>query len=128
MSAVARIDVGQIPDVLIVPTQGRSSPMAAGPSSIASPAATSCAVPIEIVRRGREQAAVKGRSKAGDRIALVSPVADTKGAAEVMRRLIVAAIVGVAVAGRGRLRRLSLPSVRSTDRLRSGARRARRRE
>jgi hypothetical protein len=37
------------------------------------------AVPVEIVRRSKQQAAVKGDLKAGDRIALVSPVADGKG-------------------------------------------------
>jgi len=31
------------------------------------------------VRRSKQQAAVKGDLKAGDRIALVSPVADGKG-------------------------------------------------
>jgi hypothetical protein len=36
-------------------------------------------VPVEIIRRGKQQAAVKGELRAGERIALVSPVPDTKG-------------------------------------------------
>jgi multidrug efflux pump subunit AcrA (membrane-fusion protein) len=78
MSAVARINVGQIPDVLIVPTNavftdgGRPVVYRFGGREFTP-------VPVEIVRRSKQQAAVKGDLKAGDRIALVSPVADTKG-------------------------------------------------
>jgi len=78
MSAVARINVGQIPDVLIVPTNavftdgGRPVVYRFGGRDFTP-------VPVEIVRRSKQQAAVKGDLKAGDRIALVSPVADTKG-------------------------------------------------
>jgi multidrug efflux pump subunit AcrA (membrane-fusion protein) len=78
MSAVARINVGQIPDVLIVPTNavftdgGRPVVYRFGGRDFT-------AVPVEIVRRSKQQAAVKGDLKAGDRIALVSPVADAKG-------------------------------------------------
>jgi len=78
MSAVARINVGQIPDVLIVPTNavftdgGRPVVYRFGGRAFT-------AVPVEIVRRSKQQAAVKGDLKAGDRIALVSPVADGKG-------------------------------------------------
>lgn len=78
MSAVARINVGQIPDVLIVPTNavftdgGRPVVYRFGGRDFKP-------VPVEIVRRSKQQAAVKGDLKAGDRIALVSPVADAKG-------------------------------------------------
>jgi multidrug efflux pump subunit AcrA (membrane-fusion protein) len=78
MSAVARIGVGQIPDVLIVP--GKAIFTDGGrPVVYRFTGRQFVAVPIEIVRRGREQAAVKGAINAGDRIALVSPVADSKG-------------------------------------------------
>lgn len=78
MSAVARINVGQIPDVLMVPTNalftdgGRPVVYRFGGRDFS-------AVPVEIVRRGKQQSAIKGDLKQGDRIALVSPVADTKG-------------------------------------------------
>ena len=78
MSAVARINVGQIPDVLIVPTNavftdgGRPVVYRFGGRDFTP-------VPVDIVRRSKQQAAVKGDLKAGDRIALVSPVGDTKG-------------------------------------------------
>jgi HlyD family secretion protein len=78
MSAVARIGVGQIPDVLMVP--GKAIFTDGGrPVVYRFTGRKFVAVPIEIVRRGREQAAVKGAINAGDRIALVSPVADGKG-------------------------------------------------
>jgi multidrug efflux pump subunit AcrA (membrane-fusion protein) len=78
MSAVARINVGQIPDVLIVPTNavftdgGRPVVYRFGGRDFTP-------VPVDIVRRSKQQAAIKGDLKAGDRIALVSPVGDTKG-------------------------------------------------
>ena len=78
MSAVARIGVGEIPDVLIVP--GKAIFTDGGrPVVYRFTGRQFVAVPIEIVRRGREQAAVKGAINAGDRIALVSPVDDSKG-------------------------------------------------
>jgi multidrug resistance efflux pump len=78
MSAVARISVGQIPDVLMVP--GKAIFTDGGrPVVYRFTGRQFVAVPVEIVRRGREQAAVKGAINAGDRIALVSPVADAKG-------------------------------------------------
>ena len=79
MSAVARISVGEIPDVLIVPSKavfadgGRPVVYRFGGRDFT-------AVPVEIIRRGRDQAAVKGDLKPGDRIALVSPSGENKGA------------------------------------------------
>jgi multidrug efflux pump subunit AcrA (membrane-fusion protein) len=78
MSAVARINVGQIQGVLIVPsnavfTDGGRPVVYRFGSRDFSP------VPVEIIRRGKQQAAIKGDLKAGDRIALVSPVADATG-------------------------------------------------
>jgi multidrug efflux pump subunit AcrA (membrane-fusion protein) len=78
MSAVARIGVGEIPDVLIVP--GKAIFTDGGrPVVYRFTGRTFEPVPIEIIRRGREQAAVKGPLNAGDRVSLVSPVADAKG-------------------------------------------------
>ena len=78
MSAVARINVGQIPDVLIVPTNAVFTD-GGRPVVYRFDGRDFTPVPVEIMRRGKQQAAVKGDLKAGDRIALVSPVADTKG-------------------------------------------------
>ena len=76
---MARIGVGQIPDVLMVP--GKAIFTDGGrPVVYRFTGRQFVAVPIEIIRRGREQAAVKGAINAGDRIALVSPIADGKGA------------------------------------------------
>jgi multidrug efflux pump subunit AcrA (membrane-fusion protein) len=76
MSAAARIAVGRLPDMLIVPTEsvfivdGR-------PSVYVLKGRKFVAVPVEIVRRGREQVAVKAALAAGDRVALTRP--DEKG-------------------------------------------------
>ena len=78
MSAVARINVGQIPDVLIVPANAVFTD-GGRPVVYRFRGRDFTPVPVEIVRRSKQQAAVKGDVKAGDRIALVSPVADTKG-------------------------------------------------
>ena len=78
MSAVARIGVGQIPDVLIVPTKavftdgGRAVVYRFQRGDFT-------AVPIEIIRRGRDQTAIKGALAPGDRVATVSPVASRTG-------------------------------------------------
>jgi len=77
MSAVARIGVGQIPDVLIVPAKAIF--MEGGrPSVYRFSGRQFAAVPVEVIRRDREQAAVKGDLQPGDRIALVSPVESGK--------------------------------------------------
>jgi multidrug efflux pump subunit AcrA (membrane-fusion protein) len=78
MSAVARIGVGQIADVLLVPAKavffegGRSIVHRFGRRGFE-------AVPVDIIRRGREQAAIKGALVPGDRVALTSPVAAAAG-------------------------------------------------
>jgi multidrug resistance efflux pump len=72
MSAAARIVVGRLPDVLLVPSSsisyeaGRTVVFRAGRRGFA-------ATPVEVIRRGREQAAVKGDLAEGDRIARVRP-------------------------------------------------------
>ena len=74
MSAVARIAVGKIPDMLLVPagavfpSEGRLVVYRRAGSHFDD-------VPIEILRRGREQVAVKGALSAGDHVALVAPTA-----------------------------------------------------
>jgi len=79
MSAAARITVGRLPDVLLVPAEaifyesGRTVVYRAGRRAFDP-------VEVEVVRRGREQAAVSGALDAGDRVALVQPaLAGTEG-------------------------------------------------
>jgi HlyD family secretion protein len=78
MSAVARIKVGQIADVLIVPTKAVYSD-GGRPVVYRFSGRDFSAVPVEIIRRGRDQTAVKGAVSPGDRIALVSPVEQKGG-------------------------------------------------
>jgi len=78
MSAVARIGVGQIPDVLIVPTKAVFAD-GGRPVVYRFSGREFVAVPVEIIRRGRDQTAIKGPVNPGDRVSLVSPVAPTKG-------------------------------------------------
>jgi multidrug resistance efflux pump len=78
MSAVARIGVGQIPDVLIVPSKAVFAD-GGRPVVYRYQGRDFTAVPIEIIRRGRDQAAIKGAVRPGDRVSLVSPVAPGKG-------------------------------------------------
>ena len=72
MSAVVRIVTGRVPDMLLVPTasiflaDGRQVVFRRGRHQFD-------AVPVEIVRRGREQVAVQGALAAGDHVALVRP-------------------------------------------------------
>jgi len=74
MSAVARIAVGTIPDMLLVPT-GAVFP-SEGRLIVYRRAGTRFeTVPVEIVRRGREQVAIKGPLAPGDHLALAVPPA-----------------------------------------------------
>ena len=74
MSAVARIAVGTIPGMLLVPT-GAIFP-SEGRLIVYRRAGTHFeSLPVEIVRRGREQAAVKGPLAPGDHLALAVPAA-----------------------------------------------------
>jgi RND family efflux transporter MFP subunit len=81
MSAAARIAVGSIPDVLMVPNDavfivdGR-------PSVYLLKGKTFVPVTVEIIRRGREQVAVKAPISAGDRVALTRPDESGKKAAK----------------------------------------------
>lgn len=77
MSAAARIRVGEVKDVLLVPSEsiffedGRTVVYRRTRRSFTP-------VPVEIVRRGREQAAVSGDLEPGDRVSRVRP--GTEGA------------------------------------------------
>ena len=62
MSAVARIAVGTIPDMLLVPT-GASFQSEGRLIVYRRDGTRFDALPVEIVRRGREQAAVKGNAR-----------------------------------------------------------------
>jgi HlyD family secretion protein len=79
MSAAARISVGQVDDVLLVPAAaifyeaGRTVVYRQSRRSLEP-------VPVEIVRRGREQAAISGALAAGDRISRTRPGAATEEA------------------------------------------------
>ena len=72
MSAMARISVGSLKDVLLVPSSciffenGQTVVFKLGRRDYEP-------VPVEIIRRGRDQAAVKGSIDAGDRIARKRP-------------------------------------------------------
>jgi multidrug efflux pump subunit AcrA (membrane-fusion protein) len=76
MSAAARITAGRIPDVILIPSScifyedGKTVVFRLGRRKYEP-------VPIEIVRRGREQAAIKGPIEAGDRIARTRPAEST---------------------------------------------------
>lgn len=78
MSAVARIGVGEIPDVLIVPSKAIFAD-GGRPVVYVFRGRDFTPVPIEIIRRARDQTAIKGGVTPGDRVALVSPVAQQKG-------------------------------------------------
>ena len=75
MTASVRIATGKIPDMLLVPAasvfpaEGRLVVYKRGRRSFD-------AVPVEIVRRGRDQIAVKADLAPGDRVSLVKPPAD----------------------------------------------------
>jgi len=72
ISAVARIPVGRIPDVLLVPSDaifvvdGR-------PQVYVIRGREAVPADVQILRRGRDQTALSGGVQAGDRVALVQP-------------------------------------------------------
>lgn len=81
MSGVARITVGRLPDMLMLPSQsvfivnGR-------PAVYALRGRTFAAVHVEIIRRSKDQVAVKGAVNAGDKVALTLPDAAARGEAK----------------------------------------------
>lgn len=82
MSAAARITVGRLPDVLLVPSscvfyeEGRTVVYRAGRRGSVD------AVPVEVLRRNREQAAIRGPIVAGDRVWRTPPGAAPEEEAE----------------------------------------------
>jgi hypothetical protein len=81
MSAVARINVGQVRDVLLVPAQalftidGQTYVFRQGRREFER-------VLVTVLRRGRDQAAIEGAVAAGDRIALARPDVPAEGGAK----------------------------------------------
>jgi HlyD family secretion protein len=77
MSAAARITVGRLPDVLLVPVTAVS--YEAGATVVYRVTRRGYAVtPVEILRRGRDQAAVSGDLAEGDRVARTRPDLGTR--------------------------------------------------
>ena len=74
MSALARIAVGRIPDMLLVPA-GAIFPSQSRLVVYRQHGSRFDEVPVDIVRRGREQVAVRGGVSPGDHVALVVPTA-----------------------------------------------------
>lgn len=74
MSAVARIPVGELKDVLLVPAEAVFNE---GGRTVVYVARGRTYVPtrVQVIRRGREQVALSGGVAAGDRVTLVSPAA-----------------------------------------------------
>jgi HlyD family secretion protein len=72
MSAAARITVGRVPDVLLVPAE---AVFTVGGRSVVYRAARRGfeIVPVEVIRHGRGQAAIRGDVAEGSRVALTSP-------------------------------------------------------
>jgi len=81
MSAVARIAVGRIPDQILVPpaaiftSEGQTVVYKRTPRAFEE-------VPVEIVRRARDQVAVKGALTAGDRVSTTRPGDEKKDGAK----------------------------------------------
>jgi hypothetical protein len=72
MSAAARIAVGQLADMLLVPAQAVF--LVDGRAVVYRLEGRSFAVlPVEVVKRNKEQAAIKGALRVGDRLAIVKP-------------------------------------------------------
>jgi RND family efflux transporter MFP subunit len=72
MSAAARIDVGHIPNVLLVPA-GAVFTVNGRPVVYRLSGRHFDVVPVDVIRRGHDQAAVSGAVAAGDHVALDRP-------------------------------------------------------
>jgi HlyD family secretion protein len=81
MSGIARIAVGKIPDQLLLPS-GAIFPSGGRLIVYRRAGSHFDEVPVEIVRRGREQVAVKGSLSPGDHVSLVVPKANAAQAAK----------------------------------------------
>jgi RND family efflux transporter MFP subunit len=78
MSAAARIAVGRLPNMLLVPA-GAVFTVGGRPTVFRLAGRHFDAIPVEIVKRGREQAAIKSGLAVGDRVALTRPDQVPKG-------------------------------------------------
>jgi multidrug efflux pump subunit AcrA (membrane-fusion protein) len=72
MSAIARIAVGRLPDVLLVPAKAVFGIDGQNVVFVARRGAFE-RVPVTVIRRGRDQAAIDGAVREGDTIALARP-------------------------------------------------------
>ena len=77
MSAAARISAGRIADVLLVPADALQT-LDGRDVVYRQKRGGFEAVPVEVLRRGRDQAAIRGGVNAGDRVALSPPDAGPK--------------------------------------------------
>jgi multidrug efflux pump subunit AcrA (membrane-fusion protein) len=78
MSAAARITVGRIPDVLLVPAE---AVFTVGGRTVVYRAARRGfeTVPVEVIRHGRGQKAIRGDLAEGARVALTPPEEPGRG-------------------------------------------------
>ena len=78
MSAAARITVGRVPDVLLVPTE---AVFTVGGRTVVYRAVRRGfeIIPVEVIRQGRGQAAIRGDVAEGSRVALTSPDEPDRG-------------------------------------------------
>jgi len=72
MSATARIEVGKLEDVLLIPAAALHSVDGLSVVHVVTRRGIE-AVPVDVIRRGRDQAAIRGDVAAGDRVALAPP-------------------------------------------------------
>jgi HlyD family secretion protein len=79
MSAVARIPVGRLPDVLLVPAEAVFT-VEGRPVVYVERRGDYVLTDIQIIRRGRDQIALAGGVEPGDRVALVQPGGDPASA------------------------------------------------
>jgi len=75
MSAVARIPVGKLPNVLLVPAQAVFT-LDGRPVVYVARGGEFVPVDAQVIRRGRDQVALAGGVEVGERVALVDPTAE----------------------------------------------------
>jgi macrolide-specific efflux system membrane fusion protein len=78
MSAAARIEVGKLEDVLLVPAAAVHTVDGLAVVHVVTTSGI-VAVPVDVIRRGREQAAILGDVQPGDRVALAMPEPEPGG-------------------------------------------------
>jgi macrolide-specific efflux system membrane fusion protein len=78
MSAEARIEVGKLTDVLLVPAAAVHTVEGLAVVHVVTTRGIT-AVPVDVIRRGRDQAAIRGDLEPGDRVALAMPEPERAG-------------------------------------------------